>query len=117
MDGGSGLRGAAAEDAACGFLRRQGLALLRRNYRMRGGEIDIVARAPGGELVFVEVRCRSHAAWGGAAASVDARKRARLLLAARHYLMHHPHEAACRFDVVAIDAGRLRWIRDAFDAS
>ena len=89
---------------------------MRRNYRVRGGEIDIVA-AERGCLVFVEVRLRGNARHGGAAASVDARKRARLLLAARHYLMGTGDaEQRCRFDVVAIDGGVLHWIRDAFGA-
>jgi putative endonuclease len=111
-------RGQQAEDAACESLRRAGLRILRRNYRVRGGEVDIVAR-DGEVLVFVEVRSRRHAGWGGAAASVDARKRARIVLAARHYLACAAGAwalPACRFDVVAIDGARLRWIRDAFDA-
>lgn len=118
MPGMAWLRGQQAEDAACRHLRRAGLRVLRRNYRVRGGEVDIVARH-GPVLVFVEVRCRRHAAWGGAAASVDARKRARIVLAARHYLACAGvawAEAQCRFDVVAIDGARLCWIRGAFDA-
>ncbi|MDE2130869.1 MAG: YraN family protein [Betaproteobacteria bacterium] len=111
-----GRVGALAEEAAWGYLQRQGLQLVERNYRVRGGEIDIIARLPSGMLVFVEVRSRASAAYGGAGASVDARKRARILLAARHYLMRFPAEMACRFDVVAIEAGALRWIENAFDA-
>ncbi|MDE1953311.1 MAG: YraN family protein [Betaproteobacteria bacterium] len=111
-----GQVGALAEDAAWNYLQRQGLHLVQRNYRVRGGEIDIIARDPRDVLVFVEVRARASTAFGGAAASVDARKRARILLAARHYLMRLPAEVACRFDVVAIDGGQLHWIRDAFDA-
>ena len=118
MPGNAGLRGQQAEDAACRHLRGAGLRVLRRNYRVRGGEVDIVAR-DGQVLVFVEVRCRGHAGWGGAAASVDARKRARIVLAARHFLACAGQAAAqadCRFDVVAIDGAQLCWIRGAFDA-
>ena len=112
-------RGQDGEDAACERLRRAGLRVLRRNYRVRGGEVDIVA-LEGNVLVFVEVRSRAYAGWGGAAASVDARKLARIVLAARHYLAFAGSasaQLACRFDVVAIDGARLRWIRGAFDAS
>lgn len=108
--------GALAEDAAWSYLQQQGLQLVERNYRVRGGEIDIIARLPDGMLVFVEVRARASAAFGGAAGSVDARKQGRILLAARHYLMRFPSEVPCRFDVVAIEAGALRWIQNAFDA-
>jgi len=109
--------GAAAEDLACAYLERQGLAILARNYRCRGGEIDLVAR-DGATLVFVEVRLRRSAAFGGAGASVDARKRARILAAARHYLGARD-APACRCDVLALDAldpARIEWIKDAFGA-
>jgi putative endonuclease len=107
--------GAAAEALAAAFLARHGLAILARNYRCRGGEIDLVARE-GATIVFVEVRYRSSRAFGGAGASVDARKQARILLAARHYLAGRG-DVACRCDVVALDAldhARIEWIRDAF---
>ena len=80
------------------------------------------AGAPGGMLVFVEVRHRADAAHGGGAVSVDARKQRKLVLAAELYLQAHPRLGAmpCRFDVVAASgdpaAPRLEWIRDAFRA-
>lgn len=107
--------GAAAEDLAAAYLARNGLAILARNYRCRGGEIDLVARE-GATLVFVEVRYRRSQAFGGAGGSVDARKQARILLAARRYLAGQG-DVACRCDVVALDAldpARIEWIRDAF---
>lgn len=97
--------------------------LVERNYRVargpggRGGEIDLVMREPDGTLVFVEVRARRSAEFGGAAASIGALKQQRLLFAARHYLARLPSAPPCRFDVVALDAGRLEWLRGAFDAS
>lgn len=107
--------GAAAEALAAAYLAQRGLAILERNYRCRGGEIDLVAR-DGATLVFVEVRYRRSRAFGGAAASVDARKQARILLAARHYLAGRG-DVPCRCDVVALDAlapASIEWIRDAF---
>ena len=107
--------GASAEECACAHLRRHGVQILQRNYRVRGGEIDIVAR-DADCLVFVEVRMRRKDGHGGAAASVDARKRARLAHAARHFLMRlGDAELRCRFDVIAIDGASLRWLRGAFD--
>jgi putative endonuclease len=70
-----------------------------------------------GTLVFVEVRARAQKRYGGASASVGRHKRERLVRAAQSWLATHPHEAAaCRFDVVAFEAGRLVWLRDAFRA-
>lgn len=109
--------GAAAEDLAAAFLARRGLAIVERNYRCRGGEIDLIAR-DATTLVFVEVRYRRSRQFGGAGASVDARKQARILVAARHYLAQRG-EVPCRCDVVALDAlepGRIEWIKDAFGA-
>lgn len=115
--------GRAAEDAALAHLRRAGLTLVTRNYRVargpraRGGEIDLVLRERDGTLVFVEVRARADRRHGGAAASVSASKRASLLLAARHYLAGLRALPPCRFDVVAVDGAELHWLRGAFDAS
>ena len=112
------LRGEAAEELAARFLAAQGLAILARNYRTRLGEVDIVARE-GAVLVFLEVRLRSWAAWGGATASVDARKQRRIVAAARHYLSRLRAEPPCRFDVLTLDgpAGSPAWIRGAFEAA
>jgi putative endonuclease len=115
--------GSAGEETALAHLQSQGLQLVLRNYRCRGGEIDLVM-LDRKVLVFVEVRYRSHESFGGAAASVDARKQQRIVLAARHLLMkrreltRHP----ARFDVVAIAplahgqnrGNKIDWIRDAF---
>jgi len=111
-------RGAAAEAAALAWLELRGLKLVERNWRCRSGELDLVLRE-GDCLVFVEVRLRGSAAYGGAAASVDAKKRMKLLSAARLYLAGRP-EQPCRFDVVAMSDPRgrdLEWIRNAFDAT
>ena len=108
--------------AALAHLQRHGLTLVERNYRVargphaRGGEIDLILRERDGTLVFVEVRARADARHGGAAASVGAAKRASLVLAARHYLLRFAAPPPCRFDVVAIDAGVVQWLRAAFDA-
>ena len=114
------VRGHAAEDAALAHLLAQGLQLIERNYRTPGrggGEIDLILREPGGTLVFVEVRARADSSRGGAAASVGAVKQRRIVLAARHYLMRHRSPPPCRFDVVAIDAERIHWLKAAFDAA
>ncbi|MEI7447644.1 MAG: YraN family protein [Burkholderiales bacterium] len=110
--------GAEAEARAEAFLVERGLVPVERNVRFRGGEIDLVMR-DGAHWVFVEVRARRSARWGGAAASVDARKRQRLALAANLFLLRRFGQRAwppCRFDVVAIEAGTPHWIRGAFDA-
>lgn len=109
--------GAAVETAACELLRAAGLVELAANAYFRGGELDLVMR-DGEAVVFVEVRYRRNAAFGGGAASVDARKQRRLVHAAQLFLAAHPAlaNAPCRFDVIEAEGEppRLNWIRDAF---
>lgn len=110
-------KGAAAEQLAADYLQRQGLTLLERNFRVRGGEIDLICR-DGKATVFVEVRLRSRGDFGGAAASITAAKQARLILAARHWLLRHG-ETPCRFDCILLDgleSKNIEWLRDAFTA-
>ncbi len=111
-------RGTAAETRALRYLEKAGLKLVERNWRCPRGEIDLVMREHD-TLVLVEVRTRGRRDFGGAAASVDARKRQRIIYAARAYLAAHPKcaDLAVRFDVVAFEEDqRLDWIRQAFDA-
>jgi putative endonuclease len=110
-------RGDAAEALAAAHLQRHGLTIVARNFRCRGGEIDLIAR-DGRVLVFVEVRLRSPSAYGDAAASISPRKQQRIILAARHYLAALPGSTPdCRFDCVLLerlDAGALSWLKHAF---
>ncbi len=106
--------GGDAEEAAARFLERRGLAILARNYRTRLGEIDIVARE-GAVLVFVEVRMRSDARYGGPLESITAAKRRRIVAAARQYLMRLRREPPCRFDVVSLAGDAPSWLRGAFE--
>ena len=114
----SGSAGRQAEDLATRFLEKKKLRIIARNYRCRGGEIDLVCR-DGATLVFVEVRLRSDPRFGGAAASVTVAKQGRIALAAQHYLAaHRLHDAPCRFDCVLIDGeAPPEWLRDAFQAA
>ena len=110
--------GAAAEDRALQHLQSAGLRLLERNYRTPGrggGEIDLIMQANDGTVVFVEVRQRANARYGGAAASVGSTKQRRIILAARHYLLRWSSPPYCRLDVVALDGDRLEWLQGAFE--
>jgi putative endonuclease len=111
--------GKQAETLAAQYLARQGLRVIAQNFHCRGGEIDLVCR-DGKVLVFVEVRLRRNASYGGAAASITSTKQARIILAARHYLSaHSATESDCRFDCILLDGleeSRIEWLRDAFSA-
>lgn len=113
--------GQAFEDATRRWLEAQGCETLARNYRCRAGEIDLVM-ARDGQLLFVEVRARRNTRYASAAASIDARKQARLRRTAAHFLSFRWPAATppCRFDVVVWEpdahSGKLRprWLANAF---
>lgn len=109
------VMGDAAEDASLHYLRQQGLTLVERNFRCKGGEIDLIMQ-DSAVLVFVEVRKRADRRYGGAAASITASKQARLVLAAQTFLQRYRMPPPCRFDIVAIDGSAMTWLKNAIDS-
>jgi len=110
------------EVQALAHLKRHGLTLVRRNYRvargprLHGGEVDLILRDMDGTLVFVEVRSRKGGGFGGAAASIGRGKRRSIVLAAQSFLQAMASPPPCRFDVVTIEGDRVEWLKAAFDA-
>lgn len=113
-------RGSRYEKLAEQYLRRAGLRLLDRNYRARGGEIDLICR-DGPTLVFVEVRFRRTSIHGLPVESVSAAKRRRLIHAATLYLQERRllGQVPCRFDVIGVVLAEgvpvVHWVRHAFE--
>lgn len=114
--------GKSAETLAAEHLEQNGLAILLRNYRRKGGEIDIVAR-DGDVLVIAEVRTRSSENFGGAAASVDGWKQHKIIRAATQLLQQRKDLARlrARFDVIVVHepgspGQRIEWMKHAFSA-
>ncbi|CAA6811030.1 MAG: Unknown protein [uncultured Thiotrichaceae bacterium] len=106
-----------AELVARYYLENQGLVFISANFRSRMGEIDLIMKDIAQEsLVFVEVRYRKNATFGGAAVTVNRQKQQRLIKTALFYLQKHAPNACARFDVVAIE-GRLPAIIEDIDHS
>ena len=110
--------GKAGEDIAAAYLIQCGYVLKARNYRVREGEIDIVAQKPD-VLVFVEVKTAKSRSFGAPESWVDERKQQRIGLAAERYLMEKEIEDLdCRFDVITVDLAVqppfINHIEDAF---
>jgi putative endonuclease len=104
------------EDAAVRYLTRQGFRILHRNWRIRMGEIDVVAME-GTTLVFVEVKARADSRFADPALSVGASKQRRLRRLAEAYLViERPRFEGCRFDVVSVvgPPPLVRHLRSAF---
>lgn len=97
--------GMAGEDTACAYLTEQGYTVLERNWRRKGGEIDIIAEKPP-YLVFVEVKTRSggpvRSRYGRPGDAVNAAKRAHLLDIVHKYLRQNHPDAKPRIDIIEI---------------
>lgn len=112
-------RGRAGEDAACAHLLEQGFEIAERNWRVRAGEVDVIARREG-LTVFVEVKSRTNTVFGEPEESVTPSKARRIRALAGEYLAHAGDGGVVRFDVIAVmlePSGRvtgLRHIPDAF---
>lgn len=107
--------GQCGEESALRYLQQNGLVLIDRNVRCKGGELDLVMR-DGAALVFVEVRKRASVRHGGALASITPAKQRRLVHAAQTFLQRYASPPPCRFDIVAIDEGKLSWLKNAIEA-
>jgi len=108
--------GAAFETHARAWLERKGLRFIAANVHERGGEIDLIMMHRQ-VTVFIEVRYRRSARYGGAAASVTHSKQQKLLRAARAWLARHSGSfdtVDCRFDVLAFTGDDVEWIANAF---
>lgn len=110
-------KGRIAEDKALAYLLAQGLKLITRNYSCRLGEIDLIMRDKD-YLVFIEVRARVSAKFGGGIASITYAKRQKIIKSASYYMLTHNAQSnmAMRFDVISIDgkSASITWIKDAF---
>lgn len=114
----TGTLGDEAEQRALQFLVREGLTPVTRNFRCRGGEVDLIMMH-GDCLTFIEVRYRESAHYSSPAQTVNFRKQKKLLRTAAMFLAGKQRyaQSAVRFDVVAITGGRVQtieWIQDAF---
>lgn len=109
------------EDAVCGFLVRHGYEIIKRNFTVRGGEIDIIAEKAD-TIAFVEVKTRTVGSMTSAEEAVDLRKQRLIIRTAQAYLQNAAQPLQCRFDVAVVETEggkvkKLRYYVNAFDAS
>ncbi len=110
-------KGRSGEDQAVEHLLAEGYRIVSRNYQTRDGELDCVAEAPDGTLVFVEVKAARDLSRGHPFARITRAKQRQLVRMARRYLADHGISVrACRFDVIAVVAGTVEHMKHAFTA-
>lgn len=85
----SSVRGKAGEDAVCEYLKRQGHGIVKRNYRIKCGEIDIISEKDN-YIIFTEVKTRKFgAAVKGFEAMTKAKKR-RIITTSEWFIIGNP---------------------------
>lgn len=117
-------RGAFGEEQTALYLEKLGYSILARNYRIKGGEIDIIAEKEG-LVAVVEVKTRKFGSLTEGAAAVTKEKQNRIIKAARSYLAETGTEAEVRFDVAEVTITtennprllEIKYYKNAFDAS
>lgn len=113
--------GRIGEEAVCNYLRERGYTITVRNYRIKGGEIDIIAEN-GDYIAFVEVKSRKPDSLVSGFEAVNKRKRGLIIKTASDYCCRHPNLLQPRFDVaqVIIDRNRvlsIDYITNAYDTT
>lgn len=112
--------GVQGEDLAVAFLAKSGYTILDRNFRCKGGEVDIVAR-DGKTVVFVEVKTRKTLSYGVPQLAVTPFKQRQIMKASLTWLSRNRcHDTPARFDVIAITlqssgAPAIEHINNAFE--
>ena len=108
------------EDQAVNYLRRQGVKILKRNYRTPVGEIDIIARQKR-LLIFIEVKARRTVRYGTPQEAVGLRKQRQIVRTAQWYLSEkRTDKLQPRFDVISVIPGKdgkaqIEHLADAFN--
>lgn len=109
--------GSFGEEIAAEYLKGVGYKILKRNYYVKGAEIDIIAR-DGKTVVFVEVKARENLNFGYPAEAVTKSKRHKIAMAAECYIVQNRiADGEFRFDVVEVLGGEVNHIKDAFYAN
>ncbi len=113
--------GYAGEAAVCKFLRKNGYEILKKNYTVRGGEIDIIAKK-NDCVAFVEVKTRKLDAFQSGEEAVTKSKQKRIIKTAKRYFSLLDEPCSGRFDVAVVEMSgeeikKIKYYVSAFDAS
>ncbi len=111
-------KGKLGEDYICKYLQSKNIQILRRNYRAKKGEIDIIAKEED-TIVFIEVKLRTNDTYGMGAEAVTFKKQELLKQTAQYFIDEEGYtNFNFRFDVADImltDGNyKLNYISNAF---
>lgn len=109
------------EQAVCNYLAKNGYEILKRNFTVKGGEIDIIAKK-NDTICFVEVKTRKLSALSSGEEALTETKRKHIIYAAKRFLSTLSVLPMCRFDVAVVEMKnekviKLKYYVNAFDTS
>lgn len=108
------ILGRKGERLAEGHVKKQGMKILKRNYRTPFGEADLIAEDKG-EIVFIEVKTRTSNSYGAPKEAVGKTKQERYRKIALFYGLKSKTEPNARFDVAEVfEDGRVEYLKNAF---
>lgn len=113
--------GDVGEEATANFLLKNGYEILKRNYTVRGGEVDIIAKK-NDVIAFVEVKTRGKNPIVTGENAITKSKKQLIIKTAERFLLTLNEPCNCRFDVAVVEAKEMKVVRlkyyvSAFDAS
>jgi putative endonuclease len=106
-------KGKDGEAKAEKFLEEKGYEIVRRNYRFKRSEVDLIVKKENW-LVFVEVKMRTSSAFGHPEEAINSAKRKKVMEGAAQYLIDSDWQGNVRYDVVAIYRKEIVHFEDAF---
>lgn len=106
-------QGASYEEIAASYLKEQGIKIIKKNYRIRQGEVDLIGEDTS-HLIFIEIKYRKTAKFGEPFEAVSLLKQKKICKAAEHYLLKYGTKKQIRYDVVSILGEHISWYRNAF---
>lgn len=101
------------EEVAVKYLKKSGYKIIEQNYRLKIGEIDIIAKDKN-TLIFVEVKYRQTKEFGTPSEFVNKQKQNKIIKTAIFYLKQNQITSDFRFDVVSICNDETEHIKNAF---
>ena len=106
-------KGNNGESLATEYLAEKGYSIIKRNYRIRNAEIDIIAEKDG-TVAFIEVKYRKNNALGTPAEAVNTAKQKKIITAAMSFIAENGDDKDYRFDVCEVTPKGVNHIENAF---
>ncbi len=107
------ILGFAGENRAAEYLKKNGYEILKRNFKCKLGEVDVIAKKDD-VVAFIEVKTRSGDSFGQPNEAVGLNRQNRYKNCARYFFMGREIDCTVRFDVIEVTEEGVNHIENAF---